>query len=56
MHLQSVYSKKKIFPKLKYPISEKISKKGFYIPSGVGITRKEQNLVIDKVIKFFKNI
>jgi perosamine synthetase len=56
MHCQSVYSKMKIFPKAKYPISEKISQKGFYIPSGLGITRKEQDVVISKVINLFKNI
>jgi perosamine synthetase len=46
----------KLFPKTEYPISEKISKKGFYIPSGVGITREEQDVVINKVINLFKNI
>ncbi len=56
MHCQSVYSKMKVFPKAKYPISEKISQKGFYIPSGLGITRKEQDVVISKVINLFKNI
>jgi perosamine synthetase len=56
MHYQSVYSKMKIFTKEKYPISEKISKKGFYIPSGLGITRKEQDIVINQVINIFKNI
>ena len=53
MHLQPVYKKMKIFDNTKYPISEKISKKGFYIPSGIGITRKEQDLVIKKIIKVF---
>lgn len=53
MHLQPVYKKMKIFDNTKYLISEKISKKGFYIPSGIGITRKEQDLVIKKIIKVF---
>ena len=56
MHCQSAYLKMKLFTKVKYPISEKISKKGFYIPSGLGITRKEQDVVINKVINLFKNI
>jgi len=56
MHCQNAYSKMKLFPKTEYPISEKISKKGFYIPSGVGITREEQDVVINKVINLFKNI
>ena len=53
MHMQPVYKKMNIFNNKKYPISEKISKKGFYIPSGVGITKKEQDMVIKKLIKVF---
>ena len=53
MHLQPVYKKMKIFDSSKFPVSEKISKKGFYIPSGVGITRREQDIVIKKIIKIF---
>ena len=45
----------KIFDKTKYPVSEKISQKGFYIPSGIGITREEQNIVIKNIIKIFNN-
>lgn len=53
MHMQPVYKKMNIFNIKRYPISEKISKKGFYIPSGVGITKKEQDTVIKKIIKVF---
>ena len=53
MHMQPVYKKMKIFNNKKYPVSEKISKKGFYIPSGVGITKKDQDKVIKKIIKVF---
>ena len=56
MHLQPVYKKMKIFQDLKYPISENISKKGFYIPSGLGISIKEQNKVIDTLLEVFKSI
>ncbi len=51
--MQPVYKKMKIFKNKKYPVSEKISKKGFYIPSGVGITKKDQDKVIKKIIKVF---
>ena len=54
MHSQPVYKKMKIFNKAKYPVSEKLSEKGFYIPSGIGITRKEQDLVISQLLKIFK--
>ena len=53
MHLQPIYKKMKIFNNKKYPISVKISKKGFYIPSGIGITKKELDIVINKIIKVF---
>jgi perosamine synthetase len=56
MHLQPVYRKMKIFKKLNYPVSEIISSKGFYIPSGLGITQKEQDKVINTLLKVFKNI
>ena len=53
MHIQPIYKKMKIFDNTKFPISEKISKKGFYIPSGLGITRGEQDVVINKIIEIF---
>jgi perosamine synthetase len=57
MHLQPVFKKKLFFKKEKYPVSEKISKKGFYLPGGLGITRKEQDVVIRAMIETFsKNI
>jgi perosamine synthetase len=54
MHCQPIYKKMKIFNKVKYSVSKKISEKGFYIPSGIGITRKEQDLVISQLLKIFK--
>ena len=43
----------KFFDKTKFLISEEISKKGFDIPSGLGITRGEQDIVINKIIEIF---
>lgn len=56
MHLQPIYKKMKIFKNLKYPISETISKKGFYIPSGLGIEKREQDKVINVLVNFFKKV
>ena len=56
MHLQPVYKKMKIFNNLKYPNSEIISNKGFYIPCGLGISIKEQNKVIKALLDVFKSI
>ena len=46
----------KIFNNLKYPNSEVISNKGFYIPCGLGISIKEQNKVIKALLDVFKSI
>ena len=50
MHKQKIFIKKKIFSKgLKFPNSEYLANKGFYVPSGLGITNKEIDLVSAKV-------
>jgi perosamine synthetase len=41
MHKQPVYIKMGLFEKEKYPVSEYISRKGFYLPSGLTLTEKE---------------
>ena len=56
MHLQPVYRKMKIFDNSSFSASEMIARKGFYIPSGLGITIKEQNKVINTLVDVFKNI
>lgn len=46
MHKQKVFQKMKIFSKkMKLPNSEFLAKNGFYIPSGLGITNKEIDIV-----------
>jgi len=56
MHKQPVFKKIGIFKKEYYPISEKLSAKGFYIPSGIGMTINEQDKVIKVLYKVFKNL
>jgi perosamine synthetase len=56
MHKQPVFKKIGIFKKEYYPISEKLSAKGFYIPSGIGMTINEQDKVINVLYKVFKNL
>ena len=42
MHKQNIFRKMKIFSnKKKYPISEQLSKNGFYLPSGLGLKNTE---------------
>jgi perosamine synthetase len=53
MHLQPVFKKMKFFKNQRFPVSEDLFKKGFYIPSGIGTTKLEMNIVIKKMIKIF---
>ena len=53
MNLQPVFIKQGLFNNESYPISEHISKTGFYIPSGVVITKEQINIVSDCLHKIF---
>ena len=54
MHLQPVFKSMKLFNKTKLPISENLYNYGFYIPSGIGSTKKELKYVAKKILKIFK--
>ncbi len=54
MHKQDIFKKKFNFKNLKLPNSEFISKNGFYIPSGLGISLKELKYVKDTLINILK--
>ena len=41
MHLQPVFKKMGLFKNEKYPVSEKLSEFGFYIPSGLALTEDQ---------------
>lgn len=47
MHLQPVFCKMGLFDKESYPVSEYLSNKGFYIPSGLGLKEEEIEYIID---------
>ena len=49
MHLQPIYRKMKIFDNSSFPVSEMISKKGFYIPSGIALTKHQQAHVANSI-------
>ncbi len=56
MHKQKIFKSKKTFNKnLKFPISEYLSKNGFYLPSGLGITNKEINYTCKMINAILKN-
>lgn len=54
MHLQPVFKSMNLFKNEKFPISENLFNYGFYIPCGIGITKKELIYVASKVKKIFK--
>ena len=55
MHKQKIFKKMKIFTKKeKLPNSEYLSKNGFYLPSGLGITNKEIDVVGNTLLNILK--
>jgi len=47
MNKQKIFNKMKLFKKESMPISEYLSKNGFYVPSGLGISNKEIKYVCE---------
>ena len=54
LHQQPVLKKKKIFQTDSYPIAENLSKKGFYLPSGLALTMSQISKVSETLIKILK--
>lgn len=55
LHKQPVFEKMGLFKGETYPVAEMLSERGFYIPSGLGITDDQIQTVSEKVITLFKN-
>ena len=53
MHLQPVFKKMKLFKNQKFPVSEELFRRGFYLPSGIGTTENEMKIVVAKMKKVF---
>ena len=52
MHKQNIFKKMKLFPKnQKFVNSEYLSKNGFYLPSGLGISNSDIDIVGKTLIK-----
>ena len=51
LHLQPALRKMGFYKKEKLPVAEYLSKNGFYLPSGLALTLKQQNFVIKQVNK-----
>lgn len=55
LHKQPVFQKMGLFKGERYPVAEMLSERGFYIPSGLGITDEQIKTVSEKVITLFKD-
>ena len=51
LHQQPILKKMGFFKKNKFPIAEYLSRNGFYIPTGLGLTSSQQKFVINKIKK-----
>lgn len=49
MHEQPVFLKRGWFVRAKYPHAERMARRGFYLPSGLGITTEKQICVVEAV-------
>lgn len=56
MHEQPIYKKMGLFLKERYKNSEYLARKGFYIPSGIGLTLDQMEVVVDKVKKIMDRL
>ena len=56
MHEQPVYRNAGMFNNESYPNAEYLARKGFYIPSGLGLTEEQMDEVADKVIKVMERL
>jgi len=54
LHLQPVLNKMDLFLGESYPISEELSQRGFYLPSGLGISDKEIERSADALVQVLK--
>jgi perosamine synthetase len=53
IHKQPVMKSRGFSNKEEYPISSRLAERGFYIPSGLGITNKQIDIVIKTVMHIF---
>ena len=51
LHQQPILKKMGLFKKNKFPIAEYLSRNGFYLPTGLGMTSSQQKFVIKKIKK-----
>jgi perosamine synthetase len=53
MHEQPVFKKMGLFSEESYPVAERLARRGFYIPSGLGLTDDQMDRVIEVMNAIF---
>ena len=56
MHEQPVYRNMDLFANEQYKNAEYLARKGFYIPSGLALTKEQMDRVVDGVTKVMREI
>ena len=54
MHRQKIFKKTMHFRNKKFPVADLLSKNGFYIPTGINITKKEIKYISTSINNIFK--
>lgn len=54
MHQQPVFHKMGLFLNETHPISEMLAKRGFYVPSGLGLAEEQIEIVAEALLELFK--
>ena len=49
MHEQPVFREQGLFEGERYPVAERIARRGLYIPSGLALTERQMEFVAQKV-------
>ncbi|GBG03763.1 GDP-perosamine synthase [Azospira sp. I13] len=55
MHEQPVLQRMGLFAGERYPVAERIARRGFYVPSGLALTPEQQETVVASVRKLMEN-
>jgi len=51
MHKQPVYNKKRWYINESYPVAERMAERGFYIPSGLSLSKEEMKIIVHQLKK-----
>jgi len=56
MHEQPVFRKADLFRGEAYPVAERLARKGFYVPSGLGLTEEQRARVCEALIQVMREV